>query len=92
MVNTQYAFARGSVRGAESGVSFADPRGALLQVTYNLSDASDRTTAMYRVCSTPRIGFFTTSYVSFDSDKKEDLTTKLILRWNIKKADPAARI
>ena len=90
VVNTQYAFARGSVRGAENG-QLADPRGAVIQVTYNLSALPVNNGYVPRLFDS-RVGYFTTGYVDFDSDRKEDLTTELILRWDIRKSDPTAKV
>ncbi len=90
VVNTQYAFARGSTRGAEQTL-LADPRGALLQVTFNLSPLPVNNGYVPRLAD-PRLGYFTTSYVSFDSDKTDELTKELILRWDVRKADPDAKI
>jgi hypothetical protein len=90
VVNTQYAFARGSTRGAEQSM-LADPRGALLQVTFNLSTLPVNNGYVPRFFD-PRIGYFTTQYVSFDSDRTDELTRELILRWDIRKADPDAKV
>ena len=90
VVNTQYAFARGSVRGAENG-QLADPRGAVIQVTYNLSALPVNNGYVPRLFDS-RVGYFTTGYVTFDSDRKENLTTELILRWDIRKSDPTAKV
>lgn len=90
VVNTQYAFARGSARGAENSM-LADPRGALLQVTFNLSMLPVNNGYVPRFAD-PRVGYFTTQYVTFESDKNDDLTRDLILRWDIRKADPNAKL
>jgi hypothetical protein len=95
VVYTQYHFNR-SPR-SPGGDTLADPRSLPLMVDYNLvalpNDENYQPTNGYRPrLADPRIGYFTTEYINFDDDSKEDQAVRYIYRWDLRKKDPNAAL
>ncbi len=93
VIQTTYSFNKaGPVGFADmlSQGSIADPRNVVLKVNYNFF-ALPKSDYMPRYYD-PRVGFFTTDYTDFTKGTDQDLTKKLILRWNLKKKDPKAPV
>jgi hypothetical protein len=96
VVQTQYHFMRGG--RPSSNTALADSRSVPLLVTFNLialpnEAGTYKPTNGYRPRKAdPRVGYFSTEYVSFDDDSREDQTDRWILRWNLQKKDPSAKL
>ncbi len=68
----------------------ADFRSLPINVSYNMWFRRD--TGYQSRLADPRIGYFTSEYFDVDKLTEVNRTVKLIQRWNLKKADPAATI
>ncbi len=95
-VTTQYAFGRGG-GPALSATALADRRSAAILVNFNLSVLPENNGYIPRLYD-PRVGYFTPDLLAgqairnFDQDNKEDLTIRYIMRWDLRKKDPAAAV
>ncbi|MCC6445686.1 MAG: zinc-dependent metalloprotease [Armatimonadetes bacterium] len=75
--------------GMGGRASLADPRSIPMEVTYNLFFLPEKG---YRPrLADSRVGYFTTDFQDFSKDK-DDQMTRYILRWNLEKSDPTARL
>ncbi|MBC8142303.1 MAG: zinc-dependent metalloprotease [Armatimonadetes bacterium] len=88
VVSTQYHFQKG---GRAFSGALADARSAPITVIYNLSALPKDTDYKPRL-SDPRIGYFTSDYLSFDDDTAKDPMVHYIQRWKLEKKDPTAAL
>lgn len=84
VVATQYHFQKG---GRAFSAALADARSAPIMVIYNLSVLPATTDYKPRL-SDPRVGYFTSDYLSFDDDTVRDPMVHFIQRWKLEKKDP----
>ncbi len=89
VVQTTYSLLGG--RGVGPVGTLADARGLVVKVDYNLFRLPTNNGYKPRYYDS-RVGYFTADYVDYSSDKKEDLTKQMIVRWNLIKKDPAAAV
>jgi hypothetical protein len=95
VVETQYHFTGGrraprSLADLMSGGLLADTRSIPLKVVYNVFPLEGR--AYKPRLYDNRVGYFTTDFMSFDFDDKQDSTVRFIYRWNLEKSDPKAAL
>lgn len=88
VVETQYHFIGGGRGLPDPGQ--ADPRSLPLRINYTLFPLIDH--GFKPRPFDPRVGYFENQYQSFDDDSKDDTNVHYITRWNLEKADPAAKM
>ena len=99
VVETNYSYRRAGTSDRNDSEALADGRSLPLKVVFNLYGISDRGTYQPRPAD-PRVGFFIngqlsagrTGFESFDDEAAADPRVTYINRWNLQKADPAARV
>lgn len=97
MVETAYHFQRSGGGGGimqqilDMSSPLADPRSAPIRVNYNLYFLPTDNGYRPRLAD-PRIGYFTTDYMSTAKDSDDDRKMRFIQRWQLEKADPKAAL
>ena len=99
VVETNYSYKRAGTSGRNDSDALADGRSLPLQVTFNLYELSEKGTYVPRPAD-PRVGFFIngqltagrTGFESFDDEAAADPRVTYINRWDLRKADPNARV
>ena len=99
VVETNYSYKRAGTSGRNDSEVLADGRSLPLQVVYNLYELSQKDTYVPRPAD-PRVGFFIngqlsagrTGFESFDDESASDPRVTYINRWDLRKADPNARV
>lgn len=90
VVESEYHFTRGAQRVEIGPSTLADPRSIPLKLVYNLWFPKDEG---YRPrLADPRVGYFQTEYRDFTRPTEQEQDRRYILRWNLQKADPKARL
>lgn len=92
-VETAYHFFRGgssSFGATLAGGSLADARSLPLRVNFNLF-ALDNKGYRPRLAD-PRVGYFYTEFQDFTDDGKDTQMVRYILRWDLEKQDPTAKL
>jgi hypothetical protein len=92
---TVYCFNRGGSGGRSLSEllgpsTLADSRSLAFRVIYNLGMLPEDG-YMPRLAD-PRVGYFTTDYQDFSTDRKRDRIVQNILRWRLEKQDPSAKL
>ena len=99
VVETSYSYRRTNIRGKDDSEALADARSLPLNVTFNLYELGQKDTYVPRPAD-PRVGFFIngqlsagrTGFESFDDESTSDPRVTYINRWDLRKADPSARV
>lgn len=90
MIQTVYNFVGGTGMppNAFAQTTSADGRSIIAKITYNLWEMKD--TGYVPRYADGRIGYFTVDHQDFSNDRAINQTKRLILRWDLRKKDPAA--
>ena len=83
---------RGGGVGAMGGTDqLADPRSIPFKAVYNLFPLPTESGYAPRLAD-PRVGYFLTEFQEYNDDSREDVMTRYIYRWDIRKKDPKAAL
>ncbi|MBS1709728.1 MAG: zinc-dependent metalloprotease [Armatimonadetes bacterium] len=91
-VRTVYSFIGGRGPSAQGGSStLADPRGTIAAVEFSLAPLPVSNGYRTRAYD-QRIGYFTADFDDYSRDTKLERKKQLIVRWDMRKKDPAAAV
>ena len=68
-----------------------DPRSVQMRVAYNFAELPDASAYMPRLVD-DRVGYWDDLHISFDHTERMDNRVHYVLRWNMKKSDPAKAV
>ena len=99
VVQTSYSYRRAGTSSRNDSDVLADGRSLPIEVVFNLYELSEQGTYVPRPAD-PRVGFFIngqlsagrTGFESFDDEAAADPRVTYINRWDLRKADPNARV
>ncbi len=99
VVETNFSYKRAGTSDKNDKNTLADGRSLPLKVVFNLYGISDKGTYQPRPAD-PRVGYFIngqlsagrTGFESFDNEAAADPRVTYINRWNLRRADPTARV
>lgn len=99
VVETSYSYKRAGSSGRNDSEVLADGRSLPVKVVFNLYGLSQNGSYVPRPAD-PRVGFFIngqlsagrTGFESFDDEAAADPRVTYINRWDLRRADPAARV
>ena len=96
VVEMNYHFVGGGRGGGGIGAmggsdQLADPRSIPFKAVYNVFPLPTNSGYVPRLAD-PRVGYFLTDFQEYNDDSREDVMTRYIYRWDIRKKDPKAAL
>ena len=80
-----------SLLGGGAGDQLADPRSIPFKAVYTVFPLPTENGYVPRLAD-PRVGYFLTDFQEYNDDSREDVMTRYIYRWDMRKKDPSAAL